>query len=294
MKTKRAVIRLRGPRLELYIEKKSNGLLIFTVEDCDFHFSRDGIELEDAETFRQFRFSLPQIFADGKQVWKSSYLVKKTTNHDRFPPLERWLSCFRGLEKADPFGKHPANEEPRVHPRWLEDPKGIKPAVVWQPPGPYFLNDHERQKRVVEVSYIERAFIRGSVNKVFNLNTRHRAIVTTPWGNQMRNRIHVKSNCEGPAPTLTAMTSVNFFLLDETSAAEPVTEGDFKAKGCKGTVLDDETLRDFIIDHYGLLASREGIEHNILITTTPNTLPIDEQIKALTMACTKACVYDCV
>lgn len=106
----------------------------------------------------------------------------------------------------------------------------------------------------------------------------------------MRNRIHVKLNCEGPAPTLAAMTSVNFLLLDETSAAEPVTEGDFKAKGCKGTVLNHETLGDFIIDHYGLLASPEGIEHKILITMTPNTLPIDEQIKALTMAGTKACV----
>ncbi|KOS36857.1 hypothetical protein ACN38_g12376 [Penicillium nordicum] len=106
----------------------------------------------------------------------------------------------------------------------------------------------------------------------------------------MRNRIHVKLNCEGPAPTLAAMTSVNFLLLDETSAAEPVTEGDSKARGCKGTVLNHETLGDFIIDHYGLLASPEGIEHKILITMTPNTLPIDEQIKALTMAGTKACV----
>ncbi|KAJ5405989.1 hypothetical protein N7465_007273 [Penicillium sp. CMV-2018d] len=87
------------------------------------------------------------------------------------------------------------------------------------------------------------------------------------------------------------MTSVNFLLLDEISTAEPVTEGDFKAKGCKGTVLNDETLGDFVIDHYGLLASPDGIEHKILITTTPNTLPIDEQIKALTMAGTKACVY---
>lgn len=87
------------------------------------------------------------------------------------------------------------------------------------------------------------------------------------------------------------MTSVNFLLLDEISAAEPVTEGDFKAKGCKGTVLNDETLGDFVIDHYGLLASPDGIEHNILITATPNTLPIDERIKALTMAGTKACAY---
>ncbi|CAI7582678.1 unnamed protein product [Penicillium viridicatum] len=87
------------------------------------------------------------------------------------------------------------------------------------------------------------------------------------------------------------MTSVNFLLLDEISTAEPVTEGDFKAKGCKGTVLNDETLGDFVVDHYGLLASPDGIEHKILITTTPSTLPIDEQIKALTMAGNKACVY---
>ncbi|OQE13779.1 hypothetical protein PENFLA_c043G05506 [Penicillium flavigenum] len=70
-----------------------------------------------------------------------------------------------------------------------------------------------------------------------------------------------------------------------------LTEGDFKAKGCQRTVLNDETLVDFVIDHYGLLSRSDGSEHKILITTMPNTLPIDEQIKALTTAGTKACVY---
>ncbi|KAJ5193258.1 hypothetical protein N7449_009400 [Penicillium cf. viridicatum] len=336
------------PRLELCIEKKSNGHVIFTAEDCDFHFAREGIELEDAESFRQYRLSLPQIFADGKRVWNSAYLVnihmRKPPTMIGFPPenagstvFEAWeklLVCgvnkdlirwgqwsdpawrllskgwkvMSGLEyllrlpfgKADPttldgllrrpFGsvdpesleapqafwfyrKLPANEEPRVLPKWLEDPNGIKPPAVWQPSGPYFLNDHERQNRLVQASYIERTFIRDSVNKVFNLNTRHRAIVTTPSGDHARNRIHIKLNCESPAPTLTAMASVHFLLLYETSAAEPVTEGDFKAKGCKGTVINDET------------------EQKMLITTTPNTLPIDEQVKALTTAGTKACVY---
>ncbi|KAJ6177716.1 hypothetical protein N7519_008177 [Penicillium mononematosum] len=54
-----------------------------------------------------------------------------------------------------------------------------------------------------------------------------------------------------------------FFVVN----SEPVTEGDFKAKGCKGTVLNDETLGDFVINHYGLLS------------------------RALTTAGTKACVY---
>lgn len=35
------------------------------------------------------------------------------------------------------YRKHPPNEEPRVLPKWLEDPNGIKPPVVWQPSGPF-------------------------------------------------------------------------------------------------------------------------------------------------------------
>ncbi|KAJ5784046.1 uncharacterized protein N7518_009723 [Penicillium psychrosexuale] len=360
----RLVLESQQPRLEICIGKRVNGLLIFTAEDCDFHFAREGIELDDAETFRQYRASLPRIFADGKRVWDTAYLVKV---HMRRPPVvigfppenaspstlqdwERLLGvqdnlilwgqwsdpAWRFLSKGWklmsgleyllrlPFGdtdpvtlnsllrrpygsidpatlappqafwfyrKHPANQEPRVVPKWLEDPSGVKPSIVWQLPGPYFLNDHDRQSRLVQASYVERAFARDLVTSVFNLNTRHRAIITTISGNGMRHRIHVKLNCEGRPPTLTAMASVSFLLLDEISAAEPVTEGDFKAKGYKGTVVDDETLGDFIIDYYGHLDWTDESERKIVMTTKPNTLPIDQQIAALTTAGTKTLVY---
>lgn len=89
----RLILDSQQPRLELCIEKKSNGLVIFTTEDCDFHFAREGIELEDAETFRQYRFSLPQIFADGKRH------MRRPPTMIGFPPQNADSPVFGAWER---------------------------------------------------------------------------------------------------------------------------------------------------------------------------------------------------
>ncbi|KAF7166231.1 hypothetical protein CNMCM6106_002127 [Aspergillus hiratsukae] len=204
------------------------------------------------------------------------------------PDAIQWLRVLGGLATEGAFWWYrqnsPEDEEDRSPPMpWLftdHDPSKRQYTQLI-PLDPFFIDDHDRYSRLAEASKIEKDTQYRLIAKVFNPSRRHRAWYTPAQSETLQHSffVHIKLQAEEGetevnVPQLAELTEVQF---------EVAAEGRTYLKtelNQKGVVVETHRPGDLVLLVKGAIPQHGG-EVEIVTLVKPNTMPIDEQIKAL-------------
>lgn len=223
-------------------------------------------------------------------------LQKFDTKFKTVPDTIQWLTVLGDLcvkDCGDAPGKAfwwyrrnpPKDGEGRSPPmEWLfkkdEDPSNRQYTQL-DPHDAYFIDDYDRRYRLVEASRIEKDTQYRLVAHVLDPSRRHRAWYTPAQTKTLQHSffVHIKLQAEDGetevnVPQLAEMTEVKF---------EVAVEGQTYLKtdlNQKGVVVETHSSGDLVLLVKGHIPQHRG-EVEIVTFVKPNTMPIDEQIKAL-------------
>ncbi|KAF7125947.1 hypothetical protein CNMCM5793_002306 [Aspergillus hiratsukae] len=204
------------------------------------------------------------------------------------PDAIQWLRVLGGLATEGAFRWYrqnsPEDEEDRSPPMpWLftdHDPSKRQYTQLI-PLDPFFIDDHDRYSRLAEASKIEKDTQYRLIAKVFNPSRRHRAWYTPAQSETLQHSffVHIKLQAEEGetevnVPQLAELTEVQF---------EVAAEGRTYLKtelNQKGVVVETHRPGDLVLLVKGAIPQHGG-EVEIVTLVKPNTMPIDEKIKAL-------------
>ncbi|KAG2026812.1 hypothetical protein GB937_001602 [Aspergillus fischeri] len=205
------------------------------------------------------------------------------------PDTIQWLTVLGGLTTEKAFWWYrqnpPKDGEGRSPPMpWLftkEEDTSKRRYTQLIPHDAFFIDDYDRQCRLVEASRIEKDTQCRSVANVFNPSRRHRAWYTPAQTESLRNSffVHIKlqavqGETEVNVPQLAEMTEVQFEVAveDRTYVKTDLNQ--------KGVVVETHSSGDLVLLVKGDIP-QHGDQVEIVTFVKPNTMPIDEQIKAL-------------
>ncbi|KAE8323855.1 P-loop containing nucleoside triphosphate hydrolase protein [Aspergillus sergii] len=245
---------------------------------------------------------LMSVLGDETKDWScpelTVFLEYKPAYRDVAPSLN-WISMLQGLATNNQsefsgksfwwYEKNPADSTTGCHPLlpWLwtrPNEAGYQEYIKWEPVDPFFIDDRERRYRLSTASNRERETQCNAITQVFNPSLRHNAYLTVD-GVGKGALVHVKlSTPPGTSvniPELPEGTIVRFQVAQEHRTYE---EGDLLMKG---NVVELDSAADLVIATKGF-GHEVGLHGNFQIVTLvkPNTMPIDEQLKALHEAST--------
>ncbi|KAF7160020.1 hypothetical protein CNMCM5623_005566 [Aspergillus felis] len=205
------------------------------------------------------------------------------------PDTIQWLTVLGGLATGKAFWWYrqnpPKDGDGRSPPMpWLfkkeEDPSKRQYTQLI-PHDAFFIDDYDRQCRLVEASRIEKDTQYRLVANVFNPSRRHRAWYTPAQTELLRASffVHIKlqaveGETEVNVPQLAEMTEVQFEVAEE---GRTYVKTDLNQKGV--VVVETHSSGDLVLLVKGDIPQHREVE--IVTFVKPNTMPIDEQIKAL-------------
>jgi ATP-dependent RNA/DNA helicase IGHMBP2 len=204
------------------------------------------------------------------------------------PGTIQWLTVLGGLATEGAFWWY------RQNPR--KDEEGRSPPMPWLfthhdpserqcnqliPHDPFFIDDNDRYSRLAEASKIEKHTQYQLVANVFNPSRRHRAWYTPAQTATLQGSffVHIKLQAEPGetevnVPQLAEMTEVQF---EEAEEGRTYLKTDLNQKE---VVVETHRPGDLVLLVKGAIPQHGG-EVEIVTLVKPNTMPIDEQIKAL-------------
>ncbi|RHZ68274.1 DEAD/DEAH box helicase [Aspergillus thermomutatus] len=212
------------------------------------------------------------------------------------PDTIQWLTVLSDLcvkDCGDAPGKAfwwyrrnpPKDGEGRSPPMpWLftkEQDPSKRQYTQLDPHDPFFIDDHNRRCRLIEASRIEKDTQYQLVAKIFNPSRRHRAWYAPAQTDTLRHSffVHIKLQAEDGetevnVPQLAEMTEVQYEVAEK---GRTYLKTDLNQKGL---VVETDSTGDLVLLVKGSIPQHRG-EFEIVTFVKPNTMPIDEQIKAL-------------